>query len=77
MSNLRVMGITQTFLFEKSAQVTQLVVYNESTGQQAPVTVTEEDAYLVLGLAERALQEDDQEEAGEPIIQEHAQGEQI
>ena len=33
MTNLKVLGVTQTYLFGTTSQVTQIVVHNESTGQ--------------------------------------------
>ena len=40
MSSLKVVGVTQTYLFDRSVQVTQLVVFKEDTGDKVPVTVT-------------------------------------
>ena len=77
MSSLKVVGVTQTYLFDRSVQVTQLVVFNEDTGDQVPVTVTEEDAYLVLELVGGKLEDDAQDELGEPVFQEFEKGEQI
>lgn len=76
MTNLKVLGVTQTYLFGTTSQVTQIVVHNESTGLQVPITVSEEDAYMVINLAEGA-QSDGEEEFGDPVSQENEAGEQI
>ena len=74
--NLSVVGITQTVLFEDGNQYTQLVLTNKS-GAQVPIIISDEEALMVINLAEGTVDEPQKQSSGSPISDETEMGEQI